>query len=399
MYITLRCASRGLPVLAGIRVSWRRWSGANTLKDSYRVPAEWEPHAACVMGWPFTSEVWPERAVPARQAFTSVVQAISRSEKVILLVRQTELDRCRRVLRKEIAENRVELCDAVLYNDVWTRDAGPTFVISDDGKRVRGVDWTFNCWGGQRYDCGHMKELARALCKKLGLAFSSTSLVCEGGALAFDGAGTVVTTESVLLSSTRNGCNKQEVERKLSECLGGVKVIWLPEGVYADSTDGHVDNLLAFVGPAEVVLCWTDDHSDPQFSISRQAEQVLLNATDAKGRRFKIHRLHQADPLYFVYKQENQRERKFVSKEEAEQIGKEVMRVTASYINFYIANKSVIVPQFDQLMWDQAALVLLGKLFRGREMVGIDARPIVIGSGGIHCITQQLPATTSQLST
>ena len=196
-----------------------------------------------------------------------------------------------RELETKISERQVEVC-SLPCDDAWLRDMGPTFVIGQDRREVRGVDWTFNGWGEIVYDYKKDAAFARAFCEAEQYKVYSSDLVCEGGSLAFDGEGTVITTETVLLDEDRNGKvkTKEDVERILSSYLGADKVIWLPDGVYGDDTKGHVDNLVAFVKPGEVVLNWTDEDSDPQYPVSVRTEQLLKNATDAKGRVFTVHR-------------------------------------------------------------------------------------------------------------
>ena len=200
-------------------------------------------------------------------------------------------------LASEIENKQVEIhplpCD-----DAWMRDTAPTFVVDQGRKDVRGVDWTFNGWGHGTLLVHEYKEdakVAGAVCEMLGCKKYSSDLVCEGGALAYDGEGTVITTESVLLDEKRNGGKKtkDEIQQILLSNLGAEKVIWLPRGLYGDdekNTNGHIDNLVAFVAPAVVVLAWTDDETDPQFQRSKMAEDILKSSTDAKGRKFTIHR-------------------------------------------------------------------------------------------------------------
>ena len=198
-------------------------------------------------------------------------------------------------LVSEITDKQVEIrplpCD-----NVWMRDTAPIFVVDQGRKEVRGVDWTFNGWGFRLLlEHENDAKVAGAVCEMLGCKKYSSDLVCEGGALAYDGEGTVITTESVLLGKNRNGGKKtkDEIQQILLSNLGAEKVIWLPRGLYGDDeteTNGHIDNLVAFVAPAVVVLAWTDDKTDPQFPISKMAEDILKSSTDAKGRKFTIHR-------------------------------------------------------------------------------------------------------------
>ena len=178
---------------------------------------------------------------------------------------------------------------------------------------------------------------------------------------------------------------KEEIEDKLKEYLGVQKVIWLKSGIYNDETNEHVDNICAFTGPAEVVLAWTDDENDPQYEMSKSCYDILSESTDAKGRKFKIHKLYQPKPVT-------------ITAEECE--GLDTMdfeptrtpgeRLAASYVNFYISNKAVVMPYFNDPA-DERAKETLQKLFPDRKIVPIYARDVLIGGGNIHCITQQIP--------
>ena len=168
--------------------------------------------------------------------------------------------------------------------------------------------------------------------------------------------------------------------------LGAEKVIWLPYGIYQDETNEHVDNVATFVGPAELVLAWTDDQNDPQYAMSAADLELLKKETDAKGRPFTIHKL----PIPALHQVVTEEDLPGYIYEEGEEERYAGERLAASYVNFYIANKSVLVPQFQDVN-DQVALDILSKCFPDRKVVGIPARDILLGGGNIHCITQQIP--------
>jgi agmatine deiminase len=201
-----------------------------------------------------------------------------------------------------------------------------------------------------------------------------------------DGQGTLLTTEECLLNPNRNpALRRGQVESLLERHLGVREIVWLGRGVFNDETDGHVDNLCCFARPGEVVLTWCDDPEDPQYDISRAAFEVLVKAKDARGRRLRIHKLMQPGPLYMT---------------EAEAAGIEPSpdcrprcagdRLAGSYVNFYVANRHVIMPLLDPRT-DRAAKAALAKLFPRRKVVGVPSREILLGGGNIHCITQQQP--------
>ena len=360
--------------------------------DGLHVPAEWETHDACLIAWPFRPDVFPFDVKGAINAYLEVAKAVSKSEKVILFTPPGGLPaESKTQLEQETADGRVVIVDSIRYDEEWTRDVAPTYVKS--GNCVKGVVWKFNGWGGLETT---NTDFASDVCKFQRLGSYYPDLICEGGALAFDGEGTVITTESVLLSEKRNGAvkTKSEVEEILKQYLGCSKVVWLPQGVHGDEasngrfTGGHVDNLVAFVRPAEVVLAWTDNESDPQYSISRRAEEILLAVTDAKGRSFKVHHLIQPDPPLLVTEEESASFKPgTLPPLEAGTL------LPGSYVNFYISNGNIIVPQFDRPLTDTLALETLKHLFPNRDVIGIkQGREILLGGGCVHCITQQVPA-------
>ena len=211
--------------------------------------------------------------------------------------------------------------------------------------------------------------------------------VLEGGAIHVDGQGTLVTTEECLLNRNRNpGLSREEIEGLLRRYLNVEAIVWLDRGVHEDETDGHVDNLCAFVKPGELVLTWTNDRSDPQYEISRDAYERLMQARDARGRRFKVHKLVQPGPLHLTAE-----EAAGVDAAAGSKPRESGARLAASYVNFYLGTKRVVVPLLDPRR-DRAALGRLAALFPGREVVGVPGREILLGGGNVHCITQQVPA-------
>ena len=221
-------------------------------------------------------------------------------------------------------------------------------------------------------------------------ATSILPFILEGGSINCDGEGTVMVTESCLLSRGRNpNLTKAEIEENLKTYLGAEKVLWLPRGIYGDETNEHVDNVCAFIGPAEVVLAWTDNTGDPQYELSRADLEFFESATDAKGRRIKVHKLPIPDHPVLV----TGKDLANYEFEEGEDQRSEGERLAASYVNFYFINGAALVPQFggDNSESDARALSILKKLMPDREIIGIDARAILLGGGNIHCITQQIP--------
>jgi agmatine deiminase len=352
-------------------------------QDGFRMPGEFEPHAGCWMLWPERPDNWREGAKPAQRAFAAVAAAIARCEPVTMGVSRAQFLHARNLLPPQV--RLVELS----CNDAWMRDCGPTFVVDDRGG-VRGVDWEFNAWGGLHsglyFPWDQDALVARKVLELERCDRYRPGIVLEGGSIHVDGEGTLLTTEECLLHPNRNpDLTREQIERTLRDYLGVEKIIWLPRGVFNDETDGHVDNLCCFARPGEVVLTWTDDRSDPQYERSVEALAVLAEAHDARGRRLKVHKLGQPDPVRIA---------------EAESAGVDSIegtlprrpgdRMAASYVNFYIANGGIIAPTFGAPQ-DEAALTTLARLLPDREVVGVPAREILLGGGNIHCIVQQQP--------
>ena len=352
--------------------------------DGYRMPGEFEPHAGCWMAWPERPDNWRLGAKPAQRAFAAVAEAIAAGEPVTMAVSDAQFEHCRALLSPRIRVVEVSTDDA------WMRDVGPTFVLDRTGAR-RGVDWRFNAWGGLRgglyFPWDRDERVARKVLEIEGADRYRAPIVLEGGSIHVDGQGTVIATEQCLLNPNRNPeRTREQIERALCEHVGAETVLWLGAGVPDDETDGHVDNLACFARPGVVLLAWTDDARDPLHAISRDALARLEAARDARGRSLEVVRVPSPGPLR-------------ITAEEAAGVDavagtlprRAGERMAASYVNFYPANGRVVYPVLDERFDEQAAEVLRG-CFPGREMVGVPAREILLGGGGIHCITQQVPA-------
>jgi agmatine deiminase len=349
------------------------------------MPGEFHWHGGGTwMVWPERLGTWRLDCGPAREAFAEVAKAISRFETVSICVSSDQYASARALLPLNI--RLIEMSS----NDSWARDIGPTFVQNPQTGEVRGVDWTFNAWGGLfdgLYKDWALDDLvAGKICQIERLkSYRLESFVLEGGSIHVDGEGTCITTEACLLSAGRNPTlSKPEIEEMLRAYLGVRCIIWLPRGIHLDDTNEHVDNIVHFIGPAQVVLAWTDDQSDPQYALSAAALAVLEGAEDAQGRRFSITKVHTPGPLY-------------VTAEEGASFGacdpicKAGDRLPASYANFYLCNGGCIVPTFGDPARDAAALETLRSIMPDRQVVGVYSREILLGGGNIHCITQQQP--------
>lgn len=327
------------------------------------MPAEWERHRRCWMAWPVHEELWGDRIDVAREAFAEAARAISAYEPVTVVAGRADVADVSLLCGDGIG------CLPMDHDDSWLRDSGPTF-LADGSGNIAGVDWIFNGWGERYTPYDRDADLARLLLERLEVPRYESSLVLEGGAIHTDGAGTLLTTESVAFDPARNGhMNRREVEDELREYLGIETVIWLGEGLQDDDTGGHVDNIACFARPGVVLALTSDDPDDSNYDVLQDNLARLRAARDARGKELEIVEIRQP----------------------AARRGGHGRRLALSYINFYLANDAVVVPSFEDAQ-DDAALRILAGAFPKRTPVQVPALDIVRGGGGLHCITQQQPS-------
>lgn len=353
-------------------------------QDGFRMPGEFEKHDGCWIIWPERPDNWRLGAKPAQKVFVEVAKAINRFEPVTVCVSNEQYDNARNMLPDDI--RLVEMSN----NDSWVRDCGPTFVTNGD--EVRGVDWSFNAWGGLvdglYFPWDKDDKVARKICEiENKNRYRLDDFVLEGGSIHVDGEGTLIVTEECLLSEGRNPhLTKEEIEETLKEYLNLEKIIWLPLGIYNDETNGHVDNIMHYIAPGKVALAWTEDKDDPQYEICQTAYEILNSETDAKGRKLEVIKLML--PANILITQE---ESEGVDGVDGTLPRQEGDRLAASYANFYMANGAVVLPVFNDKN-DELAVKTLKEALPDREIVPIYAREILLGGGNIHCITQQQPS-------
>ncbi|KQB52877.1 agmatine deiminase [Pseudomonas endophytica] len=354
--------------------------------DGFYMPAEWAPQTQVWMIWPERSDNWRLGAKPAQAAHVAVAKAIARFEPVTVGVSAAQYENARAQL--DVPNIRViELSS----DDAWVRDSGPTFVINNSGE-VRGVNWDFNAWGGfdgglyfpwnrDQQVGGKILEVERTS------RYYTEGFVLEGGSIHVDGEGTLITTTECLMNRNRNPhLSREEIEDVLRAQLAVDKIIWLPDGLFNDETDGHVDNFCCYVAPGEVLLAWTDDERDPNYVRCHEAMKVLATTTDAKGRSFVVHKMPIPGPMYAT-----QEECDGVDKVAGSQDRNPTERLAGSYVNFLIVNGGIIAPSFDDPK-DALAKDILQSLFPQHEVVMVPGRELLLGGGNIHCLTQQQPA-------
>ncbi|BDR54300.1 putative agmatine deiminase 1 [Bombiscardovia apis] len=353
-------------------------------KDGFRMPGEFEAHKGVYILWPQRPDNWRNGGKPAQRTFVEVAKAISQFEHVTVGVNDDQYANALAML-----PSNVEVIE-ISNDDSWIRDCGSTFVVNDKGD-MRGVDWTFNAWGGLvdglYFPWDKDDRVAAKMCQLEGTdRYRLDDFILEGGSIHVDGEGTLITTEECLLSQGRNSqLSKEQIEEVLKEYLNLEKIIWLKRGIYLDETNGHVDNIANYVRPGVVALAWTDDESDPQYEISKENLEILENSTDAKGRKIQVEKLYVPKPVTIT-----QEESEGVDAVEGTLPRTEGERLAASYVNYYTANGGVVFPTFGDPN-DERAKETLSRLYPDRKVVGVPAREILLGGGNIHCITQQVP--------
>lgn len=353
--------------------------------DGFRMPGEFEKHQGTWMLWPERTDTWRSGAKPAQKAFANVAEAIARFEPVTVGVNASQFEQARASLSAGVRV--VEMSS----NDAWMRDIGTVFVVNDKGD-IRGVDWKFNAWGGLDeglYFPWDQDMLVKQ--KMLGIElidrYDASEFFMEGGAIAVDGEGTLITTEQCVLNKNRNPhLSKKEMEEKFSEYLNIEKVIWLKHGLVGDETDGHVDEVLFYIGPGEVAIGWTDNPNHIQYAVLHEVYDALKNEVDAKGRLLKIHKIELPEQIQLDEAESSEID---FSPEAFERTAEDTF--IATYINCYLCNGAVILPAFHDPQ-DNVAKEQFQQIFPEREIIQVYTREVSVGGGNIHCITQQQPA-------
>jgi len=348
----------------------------------YRMPAEWEAHGATWLAWPHNRTDWPGKFSAIPWVYAEIVRHLARVERVAIIVEDAE---ARNRALKILADSSVNISAVDFHlwptNRGWTRDCGPIFLVSQSRARepLAITNWRFNAWAKYpdwRKDATIPGKVARRLRLPEWQPIATVHgrpqrVVLEGGSIDVNGRGAMLTTEECLLSSTQQrnpGLGRAELEKVFAAYLGVRQVIWLGGGIAGDDTHGHVDDIARFVAPDSVVACVEPDPRDANHQPLEDNLRRLRAARDQDGKPLRVVELPMPAPVIF-----------------------RGQRLPASYANFYIANRLVLVPTFNDPN-DRRALDILAGLFPGRQVVGIHCGDLVWGLGTLHCMTQQQPA-------
>ncbi|MHB8585032.1 MAG: agmatine deiminase family protein [Thermoplasmatota archaeon] len=346
------------------------------------MPAEWEPQDSIWLAWPHDPVTWPGegRLERVQATFERVIRAIGASERIDLLVDPGQEDH--QVRRRLRGAGQVSF-HSIRHADSWIRDYGPTFVVRDpppgatrQGREIAAVNWIFDAWGGKYESLMADDAIGGLLAESLRIPRFEPGIVLEGGSIDVNGAGCVLTTEQCLLNPNRNpDLSKEAIEAMLRSYLGVTKVLWLGDGIEGDDTDGHVDDIARFANATTLLLAMEEDRDDPNHEpLAKNAERAR-SMTDANGQRFSIVEMPMPTRL-----------------DDAD--GR---RLPASYLNFLITNRLVLMPTFGGPAnpKDARALKILEKVFEGRQVMGVPGEDLVWGMGTIHCLSQQMPSGAS----
>jgi agmatine deiminase len=341
-----------------------------------RIPAEWEPHQATLLAFPHEGRDWPGKFPAVQWAFVEFIRKVSQQEPVVLLVKdEAHWERVQTMLTKAYVDlERISPLPGDT-NRSWMRDSGPIIVKQANGKR-EALQFGFTAWAKYR---NYRKDqlIPSRVASHLGLPLTPVThhgkpVVLEGGAIDYNGQGTLITTEECLLHPTiqvRNpGFGKAEYEAVFAEYLGIQQTIWLGEGIAGDDTHGHVDDICRFVNPHTVVACVEANSADPNHARLEDNLRRLREVRLPDGQALTVIPVPMPHRLDF-----------------------DGLRLPASYVNFLILNEAVLVPTFND-PHDYLALGIIREVFPNRTVIGIHAVDLVWGLGTLHCLSHEIPA-------
>jgi agmatine deiminase len=366
-------ARRALLYSSGVTLTKSDRASTTPRAAGFRQPAEWERHEAVWLAWPSHEDLWGDALAPVRAAFASFAAAIAdvspedgrpRGERLEILVP----DEANEALARAALAGLGARFHRIPFGDIWLRDTAPVFLKGRNGETAS-VSFAFNGWGG-KYVLPHDDSVSSRVADTASLPSFIFDWVLEGGSVDVDGEGTCLTTRQCLLNPNRNpGMTIEAIEAGLQEALGVTTVLWLGDGLLNDHTDGHVDTIARFVAPGVVVCMRPAGGSDPNARALLAIDADLCSFWDARGRRLKV--VEVPSPGLVT--------------------GGDGLPMPASYVNFYVANTTVIVPAYG-VPDDEPTRAAIAKLFPTRRTVSLPAKRLLEGGGAFHCISQQEPA-------
>ncbi len=333
----------------------------------YRMPAEWTPHQGTWLSWPHNSDTWDAGPLASvERVLAEAVRALDGGETVRLNV----LDAAHEAhVRQVVGDAAGVVYHRFPTNDAWCRDHGAVFVVRAEAPRLAATDWGYNAWGGKYPPFDLDDAIPQRMAEALGVRRFEADMILEGGSIEVNGAGLLLTTEACLLNPNRNpGLTREDLEGRLRAMLGVERIHWLVGEMAGDDTDGHIDNLARFVAEDTVVAAVEDDPRDENYAPLQENLARLRALTTLDGRPLRVVTLPMPAPVYARGR-----------------------RLPASYANFYIGNRVVLLPAYGGPR-DAVARDLLQALLPGRRVVALDCRDVVWGLGAFHCLTQQVPA-------
>ncbi len=340
---------------------------------TYRLPAEWEPHAATWIAWPHRRQTWIGPFAPIPRVYQQLAEIIARHEPVRIIGSSEVLAEPRERLSGTANIDFV----TIRTNDSWVRDTGPVFLLRKDSTTPEvslraAVAWGWNAWGEKYPPWDDDARVARSIAVHLGLDVFEPGIVLEGGAIETDGQGTILANEKCVVDDRRNpGLDRAAIEAAIRGWLCVEKILWVGGDLAGDDTDGHIDQLARFVAPGRVLAARQPDRSDPNHTALDENLERLAALHDAAGRRLEV-----------------------IPVDIPSRVAFEGTQLPASHLNFYVANGLVAVPVFGSPT-DEPALRMLEECFPGRRIEPIDCRDLVRGRGALHCITRDEAASRS----
>lgn len=338
-------------------------------QSGFYFPAEFEAHEATWLSWPHKEASWPGKIDTIYPAYSLFVKYLAESERVRINVIDEAMKQSA-IVHLEKASVDLSRISFFIHptNDAWCRDHGPAFLINRQTKKKVIVDWGYNAWGN-KYPPYDLDDVIPTLIgKQFSLPVYYPGIVMEGGSVEFNGNGTVLTSTACLLNPNRNPhLSQQEIEAYLCEYYGMNQVLWVDEGIIGDDTDGHIDDTVRFVNEDTVLTVVEENKNDENYALLQTNLRQLQQMRLLNGKQLNIIELPMPDEIIY-----------------------EDQRLPASYANFYISNKYVIVPTYRSAKDDQA-LQIISNCFKNREVVGIDSTDIIWGLGSFHCLSQQEP--------